>query len=178
MEISNVFRNEVAEIETAIAFIPVERCINNYNEYINTNPIGFEADYVHALRSNAVNFSKRLLKARITDKSKEELIDMVINYREQGCYEFNSKCYDEGMEEVIMDLGYTDAEAHKFIIEEMKAVLDELVKKANMTANEQETAIKEQQLKVLKEHKASAEANISKWEKDIEVLEKSLGGNK
>lgn len=103
MKINESFRDDVQQIKEVINNMPLHNFNESFLHYIivNTSEVSkVEAEYINSLRDNIENLIKKIDRLYYEDKSREELIDCLIEFEWSGLtgnsyepYEFFTNYY-------------------------------------------------------------------------------------
>lgn len=176
MLINNYFKNEEQNIRNHINNIPILNCLDNFFSYLNTrynaakgNEVGdFEKKYIGELYDNVHLLLRDLFKKHYEEKTKEELINKLMDYEEEGGAIVYMDVDTENYINTIEWLCNNDKKAiHDLIVKYMLDTLD------NMLAKEMETN-QEIEAKKIKEKIEGLKRNIEYNKQQIEKSQRAL----
>lgn len=138
MKIDQIFINESENIKNRIENLPVENCITNYFEYLETSAEGFEKAYIKKLSDRAKKFIEKIEMINLKDKTIDEVRKMYVKMVWDGFYGFCEKPWNEIADDYIYYYG--SEKLYKYIKQEMKEALEELLDEMNTSRKDHKIA--------------------------------------
>ena len=159
MIINEVFKKEKEDLLDSINNLAKYRCIDNFFEYINKNPqkdsngnYTLEGLFIIKLLDNVDDFIKDIARNHYQTLSKEELIETVIAFIEEGVSSIET-CLEVGDSAYLIDDYCTEEEAYPLIKQFMLDTLNSIIKERNEKS-------KERRIKTLKNTINTLSSNI------------------
>lgn len=168
MEINNVFKNEREIIRKAIASLPKDSCIENFDRYLDLSVEGeFERSYIKSLNDNLMKLANKILMNKYSKLSKEELLKVVIDSYIDAPYSCTSYIDNHEFYEFILDNTDSLDEAHMLIKDYMEKCYIELI-------NEIDSSKKQNEINRYKNMIKEKENNIQRYEEDLRRYKEKL----
>lgn len=176
MIIDKMFINESKPLKERVENLPMENCIDNYFNYLDSKSEGLEQKYINKLNNRAKAFIAKIELKAIKDKDIDEIKKMYTDIIWNGYYGICEKPWSDVADDYSCT--YSCSDIYKDIKQEMTDALEELLTELN-------TSEKEKKLNIIKrdlEYKKNSLANVDKETElrkiqltnDIERLQKEL----
>jgi hypothetical protein len=154
MEIDKMFINDSNILKEKVANLPMENCIDNYFNYLDSRSEGLEQKYIIKLNDRAKSFIAKIELKAIKDKNIDEIKKMYIDIIWDGFYGMCEKPWSDVADEY--SYSHSCKDMYKDIKKEMTEALEELLTELNTSEKEKNIA----QLKKSLEFKKNALSNI------------------
>lgn len=176
MVIDKMFINDSKILKERVANLPMENCIDNYFNYLDSSSEGLEQKYIRKLNDRAKAFIAKIELKAIKDKSIDEIKKIYTDIIWDGYYGICEKSWSD----VADDYSYTYScsDIYEDIKQEMSDALEELLIELNTSEKERKLNIIKRDLENKKEDLANIDKNTEhrkiQLTNDIKRLEKEL----
>lgn len=134
MVIDKMFINDSKALKEKVANIPMENCIDNYFNYLDSSAEGLERKYITKLNDRAKAFVTKIELKAIEDKNIDEIKNIYVNLVWDGYYGLCEKPWSDVADEYSYSHNCSDM--YDDIKKEMTDALEELLTEMNTSEKE------------------------------------------
>lgn len=165
MVIDKMFINDSTALKEKVANIPMENCIDNYFNYLDSYAEGLEQKYITKLNDRAKAFIAKIELKAIENKNIDEIKKMYVNLIWDGYYGLCEKAWSDVADEY--SYSHSCSDMYEDIKEEMTDALEELLTEIN-------TSEKEKNINRIKKELEWKQNSLESIDKDTELRKAQL----
>lgn len=176
MKIDEVFKNEQEDLLKAINNLPQYNCIDNFFDYIQKAPAKdpdncytLEGLFIKELSENVNQFIKDIAKDFYENKSKEKIIETLIDLLEEGSSSMDY-CIECGDGSYLITDYYTEEEAYPLIKEFMLKTLNSIFKKRNENDRNKRIETLKNTINYSSKNIENSKKNLKKAQEELDKL--------